>query len=679
MPSYTTGDIRNVALVGHGGAGKTMLLEAMLQRAGVLEDMGSIERGSTVSDHEPEEKHHQHSLFSSVASFDHGGVHVNVIDTPGYPDFLGRALAPLAAVETAVVIIDAKAGVQNTTRRMMEAAKERGLVRLIVVNRIDVDAVDIPALVGQIRETFGDECLPINLPTSDGGVADCFFSAEAADTVMSSVDEAHTQLIDQVVEMDEQLMELYLEEGEDMQPERLHDAFGAALREGHLIPVCFTCATQGVGVEQLMHLIQTMMPSPAEVQAATFTREDGDEVQAVADPALPLIGHVFKVSIDPFVGKLGVFRIHQGSLGKDSQILVGDARKAIRVGHLFRLRGKETKEADSGVAGDICAMSKLDELEYEATLRDSHDMDGLTLTPMPIPAAMYGLAIQAKSRGDEQKISDTLHKMVAEDPSLLVEHNAVTNETVIKGLGDLHLRMTLERMRERYNVEVDTHPPKIAYKETIQANAEGHHRHKKQTGGAGQFGEVFLRVEPLARGGGFEFADQVVGGVIPSQFIPAVEKGVRQVLESGAVAGYPFEDVRVTVYDGKFHPVDSKEIAFVTAGKRAFLDAVSKAKPIVLEPIVNVDVTAPQENMGDIAGDLSGKRGRISGTTAIGGGMVAIAGQAPLSELESYQSELKSVTGGAGSYTIEFSHYDPVPRPVQQQLMESFKPTADDD
>ncbi|MBT6277773.1 MAG: elongation factor G, partial [Chromatiales bacterium] len=639
---------------------------------------GSSERGSTVSDFEPEEKHHQHSLFSSLASFDHGGVHVNVIDTPGYPDFLGRALAPLAAVETAIVVIDAKGGVQSSTRRMMEAAAERGLARLIVVNRIDADDVDFAAIMTQISENFGAECLPINLPTTDAGVVDCFFAPTDVATVISSVDEAHTQLIDQVVEMDEQLMELYLEEGEDMQPDRLHDAFGAALREGHLIPVCFASAASGVGVDHLMQVVERMMPNPAEGAKAPFTAE-GDEVAVECAADQGLLAHVFKVSIDPFVGRLGVFRIHRGTITKDTQIVVGEARKAIKVGHLFKVQGKDAIEVDAGLPGDICAVSKIDELHYGSLVSDSHEVDGVELAPIPIPAAMYGLAIEAKSRGDEQKISDTLHKLVAEDPSFVVEHATATNETVIRGLGDLHLRVMLERMKGRYNVDVDTRPPKIAYKETITAGAEGHHRHKKQTGGAGQFGEVYLRVEPLERGTGFEFVDRVVGGVIPSQFIPAVEKGVRQVLDIGAVAGYPFEDVRVTVYDGKYHPVDSKEIAFVTAGKRAFLDAVSKAKPIVLEPIVKVDVTAPQENMGDIAGDLSGKRGRISGTMAIGAGMIAISGQAPLSELDSYQSELKSVTGGAGSYSIEFSHYDPVPKPVQQQLIQAFKPSSDDD
>ena len=308
-----------------------------------------------------------------------------------------------------------------------------------------------------------------------------------------------------------------------------------------------------------------------------------------------------------------------------------------------------------------------------------HDEDAVSLEAIKYPAPMFGLAVVAKTRGDEQKISDTLSKLDSEDPCFKVEHNAVTNETVIRGLGDLHLRVLLEKMSERYNVEVDTHAPKIEYRETVRAAAEGHARHKKQTGGAGQFGEVFIKLEPTERGAGFEFVDKIVGGVIPNQFIPAVEKGVRQVMDTGAVAGYPIQDVRVTLYDGKYHPVDSKEIAFVSAGKKAFIDAVNKAKPIVLEPIVNVAITVPQDSMGDIAGDLSGKRGRISGTDAASAGMVTISGQVPLSEMENYQSQLKSVTGGTGSYSMELSHYDPVPSLVQKKLTEEFKPGVDED
>ncbi len=683
MSNYTTEDIRNVALVGHGGAGKTMLAEAMLLKSGAIASLGEIVRGTTVSDFDPLEKEHQHSLNSSLMNFDYGGVHVNLVDTPGYPDFLGRALSVLPAVETVAVVIDARSGIEMNTRRMMEAASKRGLCRMIVVNKVDAEDANLEALLQQINEAFGSECLPINLPSKDRKkVIDCFFNPEGDDVAFSSVSDAHTQIVDQVVEVDEKLMELYLEQGEDLEPAKLHDAFEKALREGHLVPVCFTAAEAGIGVGELLDVVAKLMPNPKEGNPPPFFKGEGDGAEPVTiscDAAKNVLAHVFKVSVDAFVGRLGVFRVHQGTVSKDSQLIIGNARKPFKVGHLFRIQGKDHEEIDSGIPGDICAVAKVEEVVFDTVLHDSHDEDDIRMEPVSVPAPMFGLAIQAKARGDEQKLSDALQKISAEDPCFRVEHNAVLNQTVIRGLGDLHLRVILEKMKERYNVEVNTSTPKIAYRETITKPADGHHRHKKQTGGAGQFGEVYLKVEPLNRGSGFEFVNKIVGGVIPQQFIPAVEKGVRQVLEQGAIAGYPMEDVRVTVYDGKYHTVDSKEVAFVAAGKKAFLDAVNKASPIVLEPIVDISVTVPQNNMGDITGDLSSKRGRINGTNALAGGMVTVTGQVPLSELSTYQSELKSVTGGTGVYTMEFSHYDPVPGQIQQQLMSEFKPGADEE
>jgi len=684
MPSYTTSDIRNIALVGHGGAGKTTLTDAILAEAGIIPVPGDVTKGTTVCDFDPQEKEHQRSLGSTLASFDYDGKHINIVDTPGYPDFLGRTVTALPAVETAVVVVDARAGVEISGRRMMDSAAKAGLCRMLIINKIDAEETDLFGVLEQIHDAFGSQCLPLNLPTGDGsGVVDCFFSSSSdKETDFSSVSEAHTQIIEQVVEMDEELMALYLEQGEEIKTESLHEPFEKALREGHLIPVCFTSGQSEVGIRELLEILTKLAPNPQEGNRATFRKseaEDADEFTATLEEQTNVLAHVFKVSIDPFVGKLGIFRIHQGTITKDSQLFVSGGRKPFKVGHLLKLRGKDHFEIDAGVPGDLCAVAKVDEIYFDALLHDSHDDDDVQPPSVESPAPMFGLAIQAKTRGDEQKLSDTLHKLDAEDPSFRIEQNAATRETVVRGLGELHLRIMLERMKERYHVEVNTRPPKIAYRETITVNAEGHHRHKKQTGGAGQFGEVYLRVEPLPRGEGFEFVDAIVGGVIPQQFIPAVEKGIRQVLDSGAIAGYQVEDVRVTVHDGKHHPVDSKEIAFVAAGKKAFMDAVSKAKPIVLEPIVDIEVTVPQDNMGDIAGGISGKRGRISGTLSLGGGLVAISGQVPLSELEMYQSELKSVTGGAGYYTISFSHYDPVPMNTQQQLMSDFKPGQDDD
>jgi len=682
MPTYQIEDIRNIALLGHGGAGKTTLAEQLLHAAGVIGHVGSVEKGTTVCDFEEEEKEHGHSLSSAVVHADYQGRHINLIDTPGYPDFMGPAMAVLPAVETAAVVVNAQAGIEMMTRRMMERAADRQLCRMIIINRIDADNVDLPALVEQIREAFGSECLPINLPTGGGtGVVDVFSKAEGqAD--FSDVETAHTQILDQIVEVDEEIAMAYLD-GEELTDEQLHEVFEKALREGHLVPICFTDAEKGVGVTELLDLIVKLAPNPKEGNPRPFIKGDPDAADPETfipepDPDQHAVAHVFKVSIDPFVGRLGVFRIHQGTITKDSQLFVGAARKPFKVGHLFKLQGKEHVEVDAGIPGDLCAVAKMEEVEFDTVLHDSHDEDQIHLKPLEFPTPMHGLAIEAKSRGDEQKIAKALAAVDAEDPCFTVER-AQTGETVIRGLGDLHMRIVLEKMKKRYNVEVDTHPPKIAYRETIQAPAEGHHRHKKQTGGAGQFGEVYLRVEPLERGAGFEFSNDIFGGAIPQQFIPAIEKGVRQVLEQGAIAGYPMQDVKVSVYDGKYHPVDSKEVAFVTAGKRAFIDAVQKAKPALLEPIADLEITVPEANIGDIAGDLSSKRGRIQGQDAIPGGMILLRAQAPLAELGNYQSQIKSVTGGLGSYSMEFSHYEPVPPQIQQQIVAQYQPKEEED
>ncbi|QNN22742.1 elongation factor G [Planctomycetales bacterium ZRK34] len=680
MPKYTTTDIRNLVIAGHAGAGKTSLVEALLVRAGVIGAPGDINKGTTVCDFDPEEKEHQHSLNSALASIDHGGVHVNLIDTPGMPDFLGHALAAFPAVETVAVVIDAHAGIEMVTRKIMEAAAERKLCRMIVINKIDHDNIDLPALVEQIRETFGPQCLPINLPAEGGSKVVDVFEHESGEADFSSISEAHTNIVEQVVEVDEETAMAYLE-GEEVSPEKLHEVFEKALREGHLIPICFTSAAKMVGLTELLDKIERLMPNPTEGNPRPFEHGEGENVEALTyepDPSKHVIAHVFKVTTDPFVGKLSVFRIHQGTITKDSQLYIGDAKKPFKVGHLFKLHGKEHKEVDAGVPGDICAVAKVEEIQFNDVLHDSIAHGHVHLKAMKFPVPMAGFAIESKSRGDEQKIAKALSAMEAEDPCFKLERGS---ETVIRGLGDMHLRVLLEKMKNRYNVEVDTHPPKIAYKETIGGKAEGHHRHKKQTGGAGQFGEVYLRVEPYEaeEGEGFEFVNDIFGGAIPGQFIPAIEKGVRQMLIEGCIAGYPMQNVRVSVYDGKYHAVDSKEVAFVTAARRAFADAVSKAKPQVLEPVVDLEITVPENNMGDIAGDLSSKRGRIMGSENIPGGMIVIKAQAPLAELSQYQNQLKSVTGGQGSYGMSFSHYEAVPPQVQQQLVSQFKPKADED
>lgn len=669
------GAIRTVALVGPASAGKTLLLDALLAHAGVIPQAGSIERGSTVSDHDALERRLGHSLQSSLAHFTHGGIRVHAIDTPGAPDFVGQALPALEAADTAIVVINAQNGIELMAQRMLTAAGERGLARLIVVNKIDCPDLDLPALLAQLREVFGKECLPLNLP-ADGSqrVADCFFAA-SGEADFSSVAEAHRALVEQVVEVDAAFVDRYLTDG-DVDPRELHAPLEQALREGHLIPVCFCSARTGAGIGELLSAIEALMPNPAEGNPPPFLEGKGTEPQpypAQPDPAAHVLAHVFKIVADPYLGKMGVMRVHQGRVAKGGLLFVGHARKPIRVGHLFMLQGARHVDIDEALPGDLCAIAKVDDLAFDAVLHDAQEDEHIFLKPLDFPTPVHGLAISPARRGDEQKLWEVLARLVDEDPCLRIEQVGETHQTLVYGLGELHLRLLLERVRELYKGEVLTEPPRIAYRETISAPAEGHYRHKKQSGGAGQFGEVYLRVEPQARGAGFEFVDAVKGGTIPGQFMPAVEKGVRSALVSGVIAGYPVVDLRVTVYDGKHHSVDSKEIAFVTAGRRALIEAVRAAQPLVLEPIVQVEITAPEHSIGDITGDLASRRGQVNGTRTAVPGSLIVQGLAPLAELASYQSRLNAITAGEGRYTLLLSHYEPVPPNTQAALVGAYK------
>ena len=682
MTRDKTDAIRNLALIGPAGAGKTTLAEALLHAAGAIKQRGRTDRGDTVCDFDPREISMGHSLDTAVCHCSWQDTEINIIDTPGFTDFLPRATAILPAVECAALVLSAAGGLETGVRRMMKAAGDAELGRLVIVNKMDSEPDQLDRLLDDIQEAFGKRCLPVNLPSGHGkSVVDCFFRDSGESTDFSSVEEAHTRILDQVVEVDEALMEAYLESGQNLDPQQLHEAFEKALRERHLIPVIFVSAETGAGVEALLDYIVKLLPSPREANPPPFMRGEGDAAEPVtvsAEPDQHVVAHVFKVVVDPYVGRTAIVRVHQGTIKAGAQLFVGDSRKPVKLNHLYRLQGKQTAEVKEAGPGDIIAVTRIDNLNFNDVLHDSHDEDHFHVRLPEAAPPMMGIAIQPAQRGNEQKLSDALHKLCAEDPALRVEHRPATNETVVLCSGELHLRLVIEAMKERFNVDVETHPPSIPYRETITRPAEGHHRHKKQTGGAGQFGEVYLRIAPLPRGSGFEFVSEVVGGTIPQQFIPAVEKGVRQALESGAIAGFPLQDIRVAVYDGKTHPVDSKEVAFISAGRRAFIEAIKNAGPIVLEPIVQLQVTVPIDSLGTVTGNLSSRRGRMLGSTSLSGQRIQIDAEAPLAELQDYANQLKAMTGGSGGWSMQLDRYEPVPPKVQQELVNAARTEHDE-
>jgi len=673
-----TSDIRNIVFLGHGGAGKTSLAEAILHKTGVTNRLGSVDDKTSVCDYYDEEKEHQHSIASAVVHAEYGGKLINIIDTPGYPDFIGPAIKAIPAAETAIIVINAAAGIETNTRKLFESATQANLPKVIVVNKIDSENIDLPTLIKNVRETFGSQCRCANLPAADkASVIDCIQN-QTGDSPLADVAQTHTDLIESVIEADDKLMESYLG-GEQIPPEKIASVFVDALKTGTLIPIVFTDARKEIGITELLDIVAKFTPSP--VQANAVRLKDGDKITDLkADPAGPLAGFVFRIGFDPKSNmKYSSIRLLSGTIKSDTNLLRNDEKKGIRPGHILKPQGGENKEIDLGFAGDIINLAKVEELKIGDLVHDGK-VAGKLDTPS-VPEPMFSLALEPATRGDEQKISSALDKLCEEDPCLKVTRDQQTNELVARGLGDLHLRVMLEKMEKRFKLSVNTKEPKIPYRETITAKAEGHYRHKKQTGGAGQFGEVYLRVEPAERDSdpSLDFSWDIFGASIPGQFEPAVHKGINEVMQSGIIAGFPLQDIKVSIYDGKSHPVDSKEVAFRTAGKEAFKDGVLKAKPVLLEPIVNMEVTVPAENMGDITGDLASKRGRVLGQDVLPGNFIVIKAQVPLSEVTQYNSQLKSVTGGRGSYSMTLSHYEAVPPNIQQQIVAAYSKKKEED
>ncbi|HDY7829289.1 TPA: elongation factor G [Vibrio vulnificus] len=663
--------IRNIAFVGQSGSGKTTLIEKLLFACDATTHLGSIEKGDTVTDFDDQSIQYQHSIEATPVALSWQKHRLNIIDTPGLSELLGRSLSVFPAVETSVLVLDPQMPLTQVTDKLFQFAQQQKKCQMIIINKLDNHGNQLEKLLDEIQDHFGSNCLPINLPSADGNeVVDCFFEPQYQQaTLLSSVEAAHETLIDQVVEVDEELMELYLEQGSELTPAQLHDPFEEALRTGHVVPICFASAQTGAGIELLLRTLAELMPMPNEGNPPLL-QKNGKMIKVNCDTLEHTVAHVYKISVDPYMGKLAYLRVFQGEINAGSQLYVCESNKAFKVGHLYQLQGKQRTEISRALAGDFCVFAKVDELEFDSIVHDSHDEDDVSLKTLHFPQPMYSLSLKPTKRGDEQKLGEVLNRIVSEDPSLRLEHRARTNETILSGQGEFHLKIALEKMASVYKLEVDTEQPSVEYFETITKPAEGQYRHKKQSGGAGQFGEVHLSVKPLERGAGFQFVNKVVGGAIPTSLIPAVEKGIHQALEEGAISNNPIRDIEVTVHDGKYHSVDSKEIAFVIAGKKAFLDAVKKADPIVLEPIVQLELTIPTNNVGDVTGDLSGNRGLIEGTEPQANNLTLIKGKSPLNELQDYARKLRALTGGEGSFNMSLSHYEPAPPAVQKRVCE---------
>ena len=671
MVALKPDSIRNIALVGHGGAGKTSLGEAVLHVTGATNRLGSVPEGTSVLDFTEEEQARKHSLETAVCSVTHRDTHINIIDTPGAADFCGQAIPALAAAETVILVVSATAGIEVNTRRMYERATEYGLGVFMVINKIDADNINLPELVSQLQESFGAQCLPINLPASGGtAVVSCFGNGPGSPD-FGELESAKTAVIEAIVGINDELMEKYL--GGEVSNEEALEVAAEAVCKGELIPIVFTGARNEIGIMEFLDGVVAFCPNVLQGKRRSIV-DNGDSTEIDPADTSNVIGQVFKIAADHKSNiKFSYVRLHSGSIRSDTNLHLSDDRKGLRAGQVFRMKGGEHEEMEEGTPGDVIGLAKLD-LRVGDTIFSG---TGGKIELPKLPTPMFALAIEPKTRGDEDKISAALRRYTDEDPCFIVERNTATRETVIRGIGDVHLRTILQRVTAQYKVELETKPPKIPYRETVTVAARDvEYTHKKQTGGAGQFARVIINVEPLERGAGYEFVDKIFGGAIDQSFRPSVDKGIKQQMIEGVLAGYPVVDVRVELVDGKTHPVDSKDIAFQIAGRGAFKDAFLKAKPILLEPIVNIEVTTPVDCLGDIQGDLASRRGQPQGQDVLPGNMAVLKATAPLSEVADYHSRLSSITGGRGSYVMELSRYEPVPGNVQQKLVAEHRKGA---
>lgn len=686
MKSFPTERIRNVAVVGHGGTGKTSLVEAMLFLAKATDRLGKVDDGTATTDFDPEEQRRKHTINASLAPLEWKDHKVNLIDAPGYPDFVGEVVGALRVVEGAVVVVDAVAGVQVQTEVAWRLADQGDVSRIVVVNRLDRENASFDRALQSLRNRFGTKVAPIQIPIgaegSFSGVVDVlnmkaytFKNGEAAaedvpENLQPAAQSAREKLVEAAAETDDTLVEKYLETGELTQEELTH-GLHAGVKAGTLIPVVCAAGARLVGVPMILDAVVSLLPSPTERPEISATNGKREDVKLSPSADGPMAALVFKTVADPYVGKLSYFRVYSGMLKADSQLVNSTRAKPERIGHVYFVRGKHQEPTPQVIAGDLGAVAKLADTGTGDTLcgKDA----ALILAPIAFPQPAISMAVEPKTKGDEDKMGSSLHRLAEEDPTFRVRREAELKQTVISGMGESHLEIMADRLRRKFSVDVVLHPPKVPYRETIRGKAKAQGRYVKQTGGRGQYGVCFLDVEPLPRGGGFEFVDKIFGAAIPNQFIPSVEKGVRKTLEEGVLAGYPFVDVRVTLYDGKYHDVDSSDIAFQIAGSMAFKDATTEAGLVLLEPIVNLKVHVPEEQMGDIIGDMNAKRGRILGMEPQGNGTTVVVAQVPQAEVLRYASDLRSMTGGRGTFEMTFSHYEEVPPHVTEKVVAQAK------
>jgi elongation factor G len=679
MQQYGLENIRNVVLLSHSGAGKTSAAEAMLLKAGAIKRLGKVDDGSTTSDYDPDEIKRKISISLSLLPGEWQGAKINLIDTPGYSDFVGEVRAAMRVSEGAVIMLCAASGVEVGTEQVWGYCEKSALPRLIFVNKMDRENADFNKTVGQIQERFGARCLPLQLPigaqTSFEGVVSLLNmkaytgsdakEAEVPEALQSQANSYREKLIEAVAEVDDKLIEKYLE-GQELSQEEIGAGLRQAIAAGKVVPILTGSALKNIGIGMLLDAINGYLPSAKEGKVVTVS--DSKEETSAPSAEAPLAALVFKTSADPYVGKLTYFRVYNGAIASNSQVWNANRNGAERIGQLFMVRGKNQEPVAQVGAGDIGAVAKLTTTNTNDTLCTQAKPLKLALIEFPAPG--FSLAVHPKTKADLDKLGAALTRLAEEDPTIEVRREAGTNETVMSGIGESQLEVAADRMQRKFGVGIKLEVPKVPYKETITSGSKAEYKHKKQTGGHGQYGHVLLELEPLPRGTGHEFADKIVGGAIPRNYIPAVEKGVNEAIQEGVLARYPVIDVRATVYDGSFHPVDSSEICFKIAGAGAFKKGLSEGQPILLEPIVNIEVTVPEDYTGDIIGDLNTKRARVQGMNPVGGFNI-IEAQVPQAEVLRYSIDLKSITQGRGSYKASFSHYEEVPAHIAEKIIAS--------